>query len=82
MDNKTWIIIVLVTVLVGIGLYIGYGYISNDIYTKGVTDGAKYLNQQVMNQVLSNGNLVLTIPYQNKTYEVVMVINQTKEIKK
>jgi hypothetical protein len=80
MDNKTWTIIVLASVLIGIGLYFGINYYHNIAYSEGATDALDYLNKQITTEVLQTGSLSLVIPYQNKTFQVKMIINQTEEI--
>lgn len=80
MDNKTWIIIILVSVLIGLGLYNLGSYYYQDAYNKGAEDGIRYINFQLTNQVLENGYITLNIPYQNKTYQVLMTINKSVEI--
>ena len=72
-DKIKGIIIGALIVLVLLGAYIGFNYLQNKTYSKGVQDGATYFNNQIKSELSKAGYLTYYQTYENKTYSIKLV---------
>ena len=74
MNDKTkGIIYGVVIVLVLLGAFIGFNYLQNKSYSKGVQYGIIYTQGGIKSELESKGYLTFSQVYQNKTYSIKLV---------